>query len=186
MSVGSAGTGVVEGEYGGHDVWHPHRRSVSAQWRKAPFVLRHHPTVLLAVAAAAFLVALAAASSPFVRAAAGSVALKNKLDEFSAYTAGLQITTEEARPLRGLTSVDKALRAADGRDARVARLGRDLGFIAAPVTASLTPPISSTSKEGFTQLRLMARTDALATSRSSRRFAATGCGSPTSPPASSA
>ena len=43
-----------------------------AQWRTAPFVLRHHPTVLVAVAASAFLVALAAASSPFVRAAAGT------------------------------------------------------------------------------------------------------------------
>src|SRR5262245_4573919 len=133
------------------------RSGVSAQWRKAPFVLRHHPTVLAAVAAAAFLIALAAASSPFVRAAAGSVALKDKLDEFSAYTAGLEIVTGEPRPLRGL-SVDKALESAEGRDARVAQLGSDLGFVSAPVVAALTPAVSATTSTGFTQIVLMNRT----------------------------
>src|SRR5262245_50836849 len=136
------------------------RSGVSAQWRKAPFVLRHHPTVLAAVAAAAFLIALAAASSPFVRAAAGSVALKDKLDEFSAYTAGLEIVTEEARPLRSLT-VAQALRGAEGRDARIERLGSNLGFVAKPVVTALTPAVSATSKTGFTQIVLTSRTDAL-------------------------
>ena len=135
-------------------------RRIGAQWRKAPLVLRHHPTVLVAIAAAAFLVALAAASSPFVRAAAGSVALNNKLDEFSAYTAGIEIRTAEPRQ-RAAGSAEQALRAASGRDARVARLGRGLGFTAPPVTASLTPAIGATSNGGFTQIRLTSRTGAL-------------------------
>ena len=129
---------------------------IGAQWRKAPLVLRHHPTVLLAVAAAAFLVALAAASSPFVRAGAGSVALKNKLDEFSPYTAGLTIKSNDLRR-QGRNGAEQALSQAQSRDDRLAAVGRQLGFVAKPVTTLVTPAISSTTAGGFTQVRLMAR-----------------------------
>jgi putative ABC transport system permease protein len=137
---------------------------LNAQWRKAPLVLRHHPTVLVAVAAAAFLVALAAASSPFVRAAAGSVALKNKLEEFSPYSAGLQIRTNETRQVRPV-SVHRALREAAARDEAVARLAQRVGFLAEPLTATTAPQhggsLNATSPDGFTQVRLMTRTGAL-------------------------
>src|SRR6476646_5665054 len=129
---------------------------MSAQWRRAPFVLRHHPTVLAGVAAAAFLLALAAASSPFVSAAAGSLALKNKLDEFSPYTAGLEIKTNDLRR-QGRNGAEQALRQADSRNDRVAGLARSLGFVAKPVTTLLTPAVSSTTEAGFTQVRLMQR-----------------------------
>jgi putative ABC transport system permease protein len=136
------------------------RHRIAGQWRKAPFVLRHHPTVLAAVAAAAFLVALAAASSPFVRAAAGSVALNSKLDEFSPYTAGLEIQSFERRGRRAVP-VEQRTRSADARIARIARMGRRIGSTAPPVTATLTRAISATAGENFTQIRLTARDGAL-------------------------
>jgi putative ABC transport system permease protein len=120
--------------------------------------------VLLAVAAAALLVALAAASSPFVRAAAGSVALKNKLAEFSPYSAGLEIRSIDLgrRPRGG---VAPSVRAAERRDAAVAQLARRLGFIAGPVTTEVAPQrdgaINASSAAGFGSLRLMARPGAL-------------------------
>ncbi len=132
-------------------------------WRKAPFALRHHPTVLVAVAVAAMLVALAAASSPLVRAAAGSSALKSKLDEFTPFVTGLQI--------RGTTYVPAGLRVEriagreDGRAAAVDAFGRSLGLVRQPVAALSTPPrgggIAASTPRGSAQLRLLARTGAL-------------------------
>jgi putative ABC transport system permease protein len=139
------------------------RHRVGAQWRKAPLVLRHHPSVLLAVLAAAALVALAAASSPFVRVAAGSVALKNKLAEYSAFSAGLEVSSIEPRSHRP-ERIAQSLREAQVRDVAVQELARRIGFIATPVVTTLAPAagaLNASSDRGFTQLRLMAREGAL-------------------------
>ena len=134
-------------------------RLIGVQWRKAPLVLRHHPSVLLAVFVAAVLVGLAAASSPFVRSTAASAALKDKLDEFTPFTTGLQIRSRTfAPPGQG---VERLVREADSREAGVERVAARLGFVRPPVTGVVTDPVNASSSNGFAQLRLMARTDAL-------------------------
>ncbi|MDX6515059.1 MAG: putative transport system permease protein [Gaiellaceae bacterium] len=67
-------------------------RRVPPHWRKAPLTLLHHRPVLAAVVFGSFLVALAAASSPFFTAAAGSAALRDKLHEVTPLAAGLEIS----------------------------------------------------------------------------------------------
>ena len=137
--------------------------ALPAQWRAAPLVLRSHPIVLLAVAAAAFLVGLAAASSPLVRAGAGSVALESKLKEFSPYSAGLELETIESRRPQA-TKVDALVREAEARDRVVAGLAERLSLPRNAVVTTLAPAngaINATSERGFTQIRLTARTDAL-------------------------
>src|SRR3954471_16870644 len=133
-------------------------RLIGAQWRKAPLVLRHHRSVLLAVVVAAFLVGLAAASSPFVRSAAASAALKSKLDEFTPFATGLHIRVRTSappgRPPAALVRDDAA------RDAAFGRLAATIGSVAKPVTGVVTAPINATSPGGVTQIRLMARTGA--------------------------
>lgn len=134
-------------------------RLIGVQWRKAPFVLRHHRSVLLAVFVAAFLLGLAAASSPFVRATAASAALKNKLDELTPLATGLQITSRVvARPPQTAESLVRDVRA---RDDAVARLTGELGFVSPPVVGIVTDSINASAPAGFTQIRLMARTGAL-------------------------
>jgi hypothetical protein len=64
---------------------------VGAHWRKAPFALVHHASVLLAVVVAALLSALASSSSPFVTTAAASEALKNQLADLSPFATGLEL-----------------------------------------------------------------------------------------------
>jgi hypothetical protein len=120
--------------------------------------------VLLAVAVATLLAALAAASSPLVRSAAGSSALKNELDEFTPFVTGLQIRgTNFALP--GMR-VERMAREEDRRTAAVEAAGRSLGFVRTPVIAVSTPPrgggIAASTPMGSVQVRLLARTGALA------------------------
>jgi hypothetical protein len=66
-------------------------------WAKAPFVLMQHRAVLFAVICTSFLVSLAAASAPLLRAGAESEALNGKLNELSPLAAGLTIETPDVR-----------------------------------------------------------------------------------------
>src|SRR5471032_80307 len=102
-----------------------------ALWAKAPFALLRHRSVLLAVACASFLVALAAASAPLLRAGAESEALKGKLDVLTPLAAGLTIETPAARN-RDLVRGDRARRSA------AVRLARTLTFVDDPILTTLT------------------------------------------------
>ena len=136
-------------------------------------MLRHHRSVLLAVLVAAFLVGLAAASAPFVRSAAASAALKNKLDEFTPFATGLHLRARTgARP--GLSEA-RLVREAAAREEAFRRLGRELGLAAPPVAAIFDGPdqrvLASRVHAAGGCSRAPARP---ATSGSSRRSAATG------------
>jgi putative ABC transport system permease protein len=133
---------------------------VTALWRKAPLALRHHPTVAVAVAVAALLVALASSSSPLVGSAAASSALKNKLDELTPFVTGLQIRGRHFVPPS--RTVERMARDADARDAAVRAVEKSLGSVRPPVAALLLLPNNASSPTGSTQVRLLARTDALA------------------------
>ena len=136
---------------------------VSPRWRKAPFALRHHPSVLVAVAVAALLVALAASSSPFVTTAVASEALKNRLDELTPLGTGLELTSP-AFVVAG--SPHYHLVPADPGAAAVRALARRLPHVGGLIlttevgTPDLSPQILS--PQGDQPVRLMARTGALA------------------------
>lgn len=99
-------------------------------WAKAPFVLLRHRAVLLAVVCTSFLVALAAASAPLLRAGAESEALEGKLEQLSPLAAGL--TIDRVDP-----SLDKQPVAADrARRAAATELAKTLRFVDAPVLTS--------------------------------------------------
>ena len=102
-----------------------------ALWAKAPFVLLRHRSVLLAVFSASFLVALAAASGPLLRAGAQSEALKGKLQQLSPLAAGLTIQTTPVR--------DRDVRGGDAlRRAAVLRLARSLPYVNDPISTTQT------------------------------------------------
>jgi hypothetical protein len=133
-----------------------------ALWLKAPFVLLRHRSVLLAVICASFLVALAAASAPLLRAGAESEALKGKLQELSPLAAGLTIQTGGAR--------DPNLAAGDAsRRAAVLRLARTLPFADAPIlTTSTYAQVSGSARDGGSPADVVAMTRSDATSHVQR------------------
>ncbi|MFZ1881778.1 MAG: hypothetical protein WAU41_16670 [Gaiellaceae bacterium] len=129
-----------------------------ALWVKAPFVLGRHRSVLLAVVCASFLVALAAASAPLLRAGAESEALKGKLQQLSPLAAGLTIETRGARD-RNIAAGDQARRAA------VVRLARSLPFVEEPLLTTITSAeVSASTRNGGLPAEVvpMARTGAMA------------------------
>jgi putative ABC transport system permease protein len=125
--------------------------------RKAPFVLVHHPSALVAVAVSGFLVALAAASAPFVTTATASAALKNKLVDLAPLATGLQIGGRlEAVP------TERELAAVGTRRARAAQaLSADLHLERPVFTVEATAPLAVLNGNGDERLRLMARSGAL-------------------------
>jgi putative ABC transport system permease protein len=135
-----------------------------AQWRKAPWVLRRHPAVLAGVLAAALLLALAAASAPFVSTAAASQELKNKLAELSPLATGLELDTHGILgrhwTVRGASEEQAAReRAVEGIAAQVGSLGR-------PVVTLMAGPFDATAHESLAgafppSVILMARTGVL-------------------------
>lgn len=133
----------------------------SAHWRKAPFVLLHHRSILVAVSAAALLSALASASAPFVTTAAASEALKNKLNELTSFATGVEI--ESTRQLFGTESAVELARQAAALRAAADVLRPRLGHVGRPVfTASTDLAVDVVSKSGAaTTVVLMTRTDAL-------------------------
>src|SRR5471032_3035275 len=104
--------------------WRSHRPG--AHWRKAPFALRNHPSVLVAAFVAALLVALAAAAEPFVTTAAASAALKTQLSQLTPLATGLQIRDELYT--YDLPRQSDALPQARKREASVERLAVSLPF----------------------------------------------------------
>jgi putative ABC transport system permease protein len=134
---------------------------MSAQWKKAPLALRHHPSVLVAVAVAALLVALAASSSPFVTTAVASEALKNRLDELTPLGTGLEITSPTF--VVGHGSDDRpTLVPADPGAAAVRSLAKRLPHVGGLITTIEAGPVEIASSQGDQSVRLMARTGALA------------------------
>lgn len=130
-----------------------------ALWTHAPFALLRHRSVLLAVFCAAFLLALAAASAPLLRAGAESEALKGKLNQLSPLVAGLTIETRETR--------DRDVARGDGlRRAAAIRLARSLPFVASPILTTVTPDMqvtgSTSSGESPADVLPMTRTGAMA------------------------
>ena len=130
-----------------------------ALWVKAPFVLGRHRSVLLAVVCASFLVALAAASAPLLRAGAESEALKGKLQQLSPLAAGLTIETRGSRD-RNIAAGDEARRAA------AVRLAESLPFVEAPLLTTTTADaqVSGSARYGGRpdEVVPMARTGAMA------------------------
>jgi putative ABC transport system permease protein len=117
-------------------------------WRAAPLALRHYPGVLVAVTAAVALAAAAAASAPFVRAGIENASLRGQVRALSPLAAGLE------RRSIGPVATDVA------RRRRAVRFGRTHGF-AAPVLTSRFPA-EVTGSEGFVNVVVMARTNAVA------------------------
>src|SRR5690349_8968786 len=99
--------------------WH------SPHWRKAPFALVHHCSALVAVSLSGFLVALAAASAPFVTTAAASAALKSKLVDLAPLATGLQI---RGRLEPGQPGAQALGGVAERRERAASQLSRDLGL----------------------------------------------------------
>ena len=121
-----------------------------ALWVKAPFVLRRHPAILAAVVATSAIVALVAASSPFVRAGVRSESLRGQVRLLSPFAVGLEIRS--GGPARS-----------DGRrrDSAV-RLGRTLPAVGTPVATSMfSAQVPGIPGNGL-ELVAMARTNALA------------------------
>ncbi len=106
-------------------------------WRRAPFVLRRHPVVGISVLCAAFVVAIAAASAPLLRAAATSSALKGKLQSLTPLAAGLEVHqpvgSERSVPgsAKAVATTDRARRAA------AERLAESLPWVGAAVVATM-------------------------------------------------
>ncbi len=129
-----------------------------ALWAKAPFVLWLHRSGLLAVLGASFLVALAAAAAPLLRAGAESEALKGKLQQLNPLAAGLTIETPGARD-RNIAAGDESRRAA------VVRLAQSLPFVEAPLLTTTTDAqVSGSARNGGFPAEVvpMARTGAMA------------------------
>jgi putative ABC transport system permease protein len=132
----------------------------SAHWRKAPYALVHHRSVLLSVFAAALLAALASSSAPFVTTAAASEALKNRLVELSSYATGLQIWS--ARGLGGFESQDRLLAEAGSRASAAHALAARLPSVGPPVITSESGALVAHGPGGDDGIRLLARTGAVA------------------------
>ncbi|HEY3920584.1 MAG TPA: hypothetical protein VGL76_00550 [Gaiellaceae bacterium] len=136
------------------------KKRPAPHWRKAPSVLVHHRSVLLAVFAAALLAALASSSSPFVTTAAASEALKNKLTDLSSFATGLEVRT--GGQVFGNDSAAFLTRRAAIRDAAARSLRTRLGHVAAPVFTTEAGAVQVATGTGEDQVYLMARTDVLA------------------------
>jgi putative ABC transport system permease protein len=130
----------------------------SAHWRRAPVVLVHHSSALVAVFVAGLLVALAATSAPFVTTAAASAALKDKLTDLSPFATGLVIS-DSTEVLS--QQPDALLRAADRREAAVVRLANRLDLEPPVFTEEAGSPSYVSTRNGDTQVRLIARTGVL-------------------------
>src|SRR5262245_54650007 len=102
---------------------------MTTQWRRAPFALVHHRSVLLALFVAAGLVALTAASSPLLSAAGGGGALKNGLVRLTPRSAGLVIEAAGVGP----SGSERPAAYAARRDAAIARLAEEIGSLEPPV-----------------------------------------------------
>jgi putative ABC transport system permease protein len=109
---------------------------VRVLWVKAPFVLRRHPPVLLAVILMSALAALAAAATPIVRAGVQSESLKRQLRDLTPLSTGLQVMT--GGPVRRGAA---RRRAAEALPARVRFLGPPVesSLIDAQLAGSSTP-----------------------------------------------
>ncbi len=131
---------------------------VSAHWRRAPFVLRRHGSILLAVLAAALLVGLTASAAPFLSTAAGSAALKNRLNELSPLTTGVEIERSA-----GVTPSQPGNAVAARLDRAVGALARQVGSLGTPLaTLELDQtPATRPDGSGFAELSLMSRTGVL-------------------------
>jgi hypothetical protein len=134
------------------------RGGISAHWRRAPFVLRHHISILVAVLAAAVLVGLTASSSPFLSTAAGSAALKNRLNELDPLTTGVEIQRDG-----GATPTESATAVMNRLDAGVAGIAARVGSLGAPVKTLELDDGSATDARGngFAEIRIMARSGVL-------------------------
>ena len=134
------------------------RGGISAHWRRAPFVLRHHVSILVAVLAAALLVGLTASSAPFLSTAAGSAALKNRLNDLDPLTTGVEIQRNAgASRTQSAAAVQKRL------DAGVARIADRVGSLGAPIkTLELADGGATDAKgNGFAEIAIMARSGVL-------------------------
>jgi hypothetical protein len=134
------------------------RGGISAHWRRAPFVLRHHASILVAVLAAALLVGLTASSAPVLSTAAGSAALKNRLNELDPLTTGVEIQRDGgATPTESATEVEQRL------DAGVAKIAARVGSLGAPIkTLELADGAATDAQgNGFAEIAVMARTGVL-------------------------
>lgn len=121
-------------------------------WVKAPLVLRRHPAVLAAVVLMAVLAALAAASSPIVRAAVESESLQGQLRVMSPLAAGFEVQGPYA-PLNR----DRARRAA------ATKLARRLPFVGPAVVSSELDNLTIANPNGpGVQVVALARTGAVA------------------------
>jgi putative ABC transport system permease protein len=133
---------------------------VSPHWRKAPYALVHHRSVLLAVFVAALLAALASSSAPFVTTAVASEALKNKLADLSPYATGLQVWN--ARVLLGSESAERLRAGADLHERTAAGLRQRIPHLRAPLFTYESGQLVVSGSGGEDSVRLLARTDALA------------------------
>jgi putative ABC transport system permease protein len=146
---------------------------LTAQWRKAPFVLVYHRSVLLAVFSAALLAALASASAPFVTTAAASEALKNKLAELTSFATGVKI--EGSRQLVGVETPAGFARHRAATQIAAAQLRTRFGHVGPPVFTTQTGlPVGASGHAGGTSVVLMTRTDALRHVRVLREVAGRG------------
>jgi len=112
---------------------------VRVLWVKAPFVLRRHPPVLVAVIVMSALAALAAAATPLVRAGVESESLKRQVSDLTPLSAGLQVST--GGPIRRSAS---RRRAAEALTSRVRFLGPPVesSLIDAQLAGSSTPGLA--------------------------------------------
>ena len=148
---------------------------ISAQWRRAPFVLARYRSVLASVLVAAALVAFAGAAAPFLSAAAGSAALKNKLAALDPLATGLEIRSAPYVTSRSAAGVAAAARRSD---AGVEALTRGTGSLGARVrTLELrtgTGSAASSAAGGFAEVLPLFRSDALAHVRPLSQVAGAG------------
>ncbi len=106
-----------------------------ALWVKAPLALLRHRVGLLAVASAAFLVAIGAAAGPLMNAGAESEALQSKLAQLTPLAAGLVIDRPLGRDGGGLAAIAAADRR---RRAAAVALGRRLPSVGRAVLTTWT------------------------------------------------
>jgi hypothetical protein len=112
-------------------------RAVPVLWQRAPFVLRRHPVVAVSVLCAAFVVAIAAASAPLLRAAATSGALKGKLQSLTPLAAGLEVRQPSGSELLVAQSVEAFAATDQARRAAAQRLAESLPWVGSAVVTTL-------------------------------------------------
>ena len=131
------------------------RRRINALWQRAPFVLRYHASILVAVLAAALLVGLTASSAPFLATAAGSAALKARLNELDPLTTGLEIQRDGERCRARPPS-----RWRGAMTAGVAAIAQRIGYLGTPVkTLELADSSAADARgNGFAEIHVISRT----------------------------